>query len=145
VVSILRLQSLVAISNSHDQTYDNPPAATWSSVETNIGIICSCLPCLRPLSFPGAFSSHKHSGISAPPNDRRAFGRHSAGPDTLLDTIDASKMRRSSYAERRDDRIKVVTEVRVSVGGGTETDDDRQMRIQRENSTEMLVGDVGVV
>ncbi|KAF2993176.1 hypothetical protein E8E13_000879 [Curvularia kusanoi] len=62
VVSIVRLQSLVAISNSDDPTYDNPPAATWSSVETNIGIICSCLPLLRPLGkhwMPGLVSTYK--------------------------------------------------------------------------------------
>ncbi|KAF3049938.1 hypothetical protein E8E11_009937 [Didymella keratinophila] len=64
LVSILRLQSLVAISNSSDPTYDNPPAATWSSVETNVGIICSCLPLLRPLFvrwLPDSLSSYKRS------------------------------------------------------------------------------------
>ena len=49
IVSILRLHTLVAISNSTDQSYDNPAAATWSSIEVNVGIICSCLPLLRPL------------------------------------------------------------------------------------------------
>ncbi|OCK75392.1 hypothetical protein K432DRAFT_337541, partial [Lepidopterella palustris CBS 459.81] len=60
IVSILRLQSLVAISNSKDPTFDNPPAATWSAIETNVGLICACLASLRPLAtrlFPRLFKS----------------------------------------------------------------------------------------
>ncbi len=59
LVSIMRLQSLIAVSNSTDPTYTNPPSAMWSDVEMNIGIVTSCLPILRPLisrSFPGLFS-----------------------------------------------------------------------------------------
>lgn len=60
IVSILRLQSLVTISNSTDPTFDNPPAATWSSIEINVGLICASLPALRQLLsqlFPSVFSS----------------------------------------------------------------------------------------
>lgn len=66
IVSILRLQSLVTISNSEDPTYDNGPAATWSSIEANVGITCACLPPLRPLIsrfaptfFPGSRGSRR--------------------------------------------------------------------------------------
>jgi hypothetical protein len=54
----VRLQSLVRISNSIDPTFDNPPAATLSAVECNVGIICACLPYMRPLlsrMFPTNF------------------------------------------------------------------------------------------
>ncbi|KAF7586683.1 hypothetical protein BBP40_008489 [Aspergillus hancockii] len=44
VTSILRLQSLLVISNSTDPTYDNVGAATWSAIECNVAIICACLP-----------------------------------------------------------------------------------------------------
>ncbi|KAK7189183.1 hypothetical protein DPSP01_005426 [Paraphaeosphaeria sporulosa] len=49
LVSIIRLQTLVSISNSTDPTFDNPPAAMLSAIETNVGIICACLPSMRPL------------------------------------------------------------------------------------------------
>ncbi|KAF1977902.1 hypothetical protein BU23DRAFT_452096, partial [Bimuria novae-zelandiae CBS 107.79] len=49
LVSIIRLQTLVAVSNSTDPTFDNPPAAMLSAIETNVGIICACLPSMRPL------------------------------------------------------------------------------------------------
>lgn len=49
IISVVRLQSLLAISNSTDPTKDNPPAATLSAVEANVGIITACLPALRPV------------------------------------------------------------------------------------------------
>ncbi|KAF2790309.1 hypothetical protein K505DRAFT_282840 [Melanomma pulvis-pyrius CBS 109.77] len=147
IVSILRLHSLVAISNSTDPTYDNPPAATWSSVEIDVAIICSCLPCLRPLLaryFPGIFSSHHRSRASAIPS---AHGRQIAHEGTQLGRIDTKYSPGSSDAENRDDRIQVVTEVRVSV----ESKDDgrsgnnslvKEVRIEPGSSTETLVRDV---
>ncbi|KAF2704391.1 hypothetical protein K504DRAFT_485019 [Pleomassaria siparia CBS 279.74] len=113
IVSILRLHSLVSISNSTDTTYDNPPAATWSSVETNVGIICSCLPCLRPLiarSFPGIFSSHQTRTVSNIPN---SYNRRLSTRGTRLSNMDSKGSRGSSEIENRD--IQVITEVRVSV------------------------------
>lgn len=41
IISILRLQSLYVISKSTDVSWDNPLAAIWSSMEVNVGIICS--------------------------------------------------------------------------------------------------------
>ncbi|KAF2468559.1 uncharacterized protein BDR25DRAFT_335393 [Lindgomyces ingoldianus] len=150
VVSILRLQSLVAISNSSDPTFDNPPAASWSSVETNVGIICSCLPCLRPLMaryFPGIFSSKFKSG----PNSSRMFGRslygrQSAGPSTVLGGIElkGSKDSRPSSDvgnhDNRDDRIQVVTEFHVRVEDKNDrysNSGEKGIRTDRGSSTEI--------
>ncbi|KAG0158201.1 hypothetical protein PDIDSM_5714 [Penicillium digitatum] len=47
ITSILRLKSLLVISNSDDPTYDNVGAATWSAIECNVAIICACLPGTR--------------------------------------------------------------------------------------------------
>ncbi|USP81674.1 hypothetical protein yc1106_08948 [Curvularia clavata] len=120
IVSILRLQSLVAISNSSDQTYDNPPAATWSSVETNVGIICACLPLLRPLLtkyFPRAFPSRHRSNYSRP-NYAATFG--SKGGSKALRSkqgyaLDVTKRSRDSTEDGRD--IQVVTDIHVQVEG----------------------------
>lgn len=59
IVSLLRLQSLYAVSVSNDISWDNPLAAMWSNLEVNIGIICSCLPTLKTCIvrvFPSIFS-----------------------------------------------------------------------------------------
>ena len=66
VTSICRLVSLKKIADSSDPTCkspflwsdiqpltewvdDNVGAASWSAIECNVGIICACLPTLRPL------------------------------------------------------------------------------------------------
>ncbi|KFX95781.1 hypothetical protein O988_05637 [Pseudogymnoascus sp. VKM F-3808] len=49
VTSILRLYSLHIISTSTDIVWDIPDIAKWPSVEVNIGIVCACLPLLKPL------------------------------------------------------------------------------------------------
>ncbi|KAJ5595161.1 uncharacterized protein N7459_001369 [Penicillium hispanicum] len=47
VTSILRLKSLLLISDSTDPTHDNVGAASWSAVECNVAIICASLPSTR--------------------------------------------------------------------------------------------------
>ncbi|KJZ75364.1 hypothetical protein HIM_05290 [Hirsutella minnesotensis 3608] len=47
VVSILRLQSLVSFANSKNPTWDQWTTAFWSTLEVNIGSICTSLPTLR--------------------------------------------------------------------------------------------------
>ncbi|KAF1962869.1 hypothetical protein CC80DRAFT_99403 [Byssothecium circinans] len=49
IISIVRLKYLVAIANSPDPTFDNLHAALLSAIEVNVGIICACLPSMRPL------------------------------------------------------------------------------------------------
>ncbi|KAJ6110336.1 Integral membrane protein [Penicillium sp. IBT 16267x] len=60
ITSIVRLVSLKKISDSTDPTFDNVGAASWSAIECNTGIICACLPTLKPLISklaPGLLSS----------------------------------------------------------------------------------------
>ncbi|GLI74924.1 hypothetical protein PoHVEF18_003173 [Penicillium ochrochloron] len=60
ITSIVRLVSLKKISDSTDPTYDNVGAASWSAIECNTGIICACLPTLKPLLsriVPGLIST----------------------------------------------------------------------------------------
>ncbi|KAJ5796903.1 uncharacterized protein N7518_005443 [Penicillium psychrosexuale] len=64
VTSIIRLVSLKQIAESSDPTYDNVGAASWSAIECNTGIICACLPTLKPLVariFPGMVSTFNAS------------------------------------------------------------------------------------
>ncbi|KAJ5182901.1 hypothetical protein N7492_000517 [Penicillium capsulatum] len=64
VTSIIRLVSLKRIADSSDPTYDNVGAASWSAIECNTGIICACLPTLKPLFtrfFPGLLSTFSGS------------------------------------------------------------------------------------
>lgn len=49
ITGILRLESLTMASVSKDPTWDNYPAAIWSSIESNVGIVCASLAHLKPL------------------------------------------------------------------------------------------------
>lgn len=49
IISCIRLSTLHKGINTHDPFWDNAPAAYWSAVELNCGILCACLPTLRPL------------------------------------------------------------------------------------------------
>ncbi|KAL4922250.1 hypothetical protein BDW62DRAFT_196942 [Aspergillus aurantiobrunneus] len=69
VTSILRLHSLLVISDSKDPTYDNVGAATWSAVECNVAIICACLPATRAFIsklIPRVFSTGKSKNTTNP-------------------------------------------------------------------------------
>ena len=71
VVSTVRLYSLDSLANSSDQTFDNSDQATLSAVEVNVGIICACLPAMRPLfahMMPKYFSSAQ-AYTTVPAND----------------------------------------------------------------------------
>lgn len=62
VVSIVRLSILMGLDlTSPDVTYNLSQVFIWSLVEVNVGIICACLPSLRPavryLGFGKLFSS----------------------------------------------------------------------------------------
>lgn len=60
IIAVLRLYYLYQASISTDLTYDNVAPATWSAIELNVGIICACIPALRPvisLIFPKMLSS----------------------------------------------------------------------------------------
>ena len=86
IISILRLQSLYAVSHTDDISWNNPLAAIWSSTEVNVGILCSCLPTLKgsiTRIFPRLFSSGSSSQNSNPnPYIVGASSRRSRPPDT---------------------------------------------------------------
>lgn len=89
VVSTVRLYSLDNLANSSDQTFDNSDQATLSSVEVNVGIICACLPAMRPLfatMLPKYFSSST-AYITVPANDiERPKELRNASVSTRIDT-----------------------------------------------------------
>jgi hypothetical protein len=117
VVSILRLQFLVAISNSSDPTYDNPPAATWSSVEINVGIICSCLPLLRPLLtrfLPNIFTTRVRTDNLGPKRYATIQSTHGSKFGRSRDG-ESIEMGKHEY----DGDIQVVTDISVQVEGGS--------------------------
>ncbi|GLA36924.1 hypothetical protein AnigIFM63309_003421 [Aspergillus niger] len=60
IVSCVRIITMMPFIHSSDFTWYKVTLATWCMVEINVGIICACLPVMRPLflqTFPRLFSS----------------------------------------------------------------------------------------
>ncbi|KAH7082002.1 hypothetical protein BKA63DRAFT_589914 [Paraphoma chrysanthemicola] len=87
-VSIVRLTEIHRHEDSSDPAWDTSSTAYWSTVELNVGILCACLPTLRPLlrkiaprllgSTGGRsenYNSHKLNTISS----RRPKAEHGDG------------------------------------------------------------------
>ncbi|KAK5993882.1 Satratoxin biosynthesis SC1 cluster 4-like protein [Cladobotryum mycophilum] len=67
VISLLRLKSVIYFANLINPTWDQWNVAWWSTMEVNIGIICTCLPTCRAIlvrMFPNLLNT-KEDGRSA--------------------------------------------------------------------------------
>ncbi|KIW80727.1 hypothetical protein Z517_07343 [Fonsecaea pedrosoi CBS 271.37] len=79
ITGMLRLHALYIASISTDLTYDNVGAATWSAAELNVGIMCACIPAMRPVinwMFPFLLSSSRYNRDSNPYPPRTSYLRH---------------------------------------------------------------------
>ncbi|KKA20690.1 hypothetical protein T310_5272 [Rasamsonia emersonii CBS 393.64] len=115
ITSIIRLVSLKVIADSSDPTYDNVGAATWSSIECNTGIICACLPTLRPLIsriLPRFLSSLSGSrSQSKSQSHRRLDDENNRATPTYRNNGTQPSAAPEEYANAEDDeyRVEVVT------------------------------------
>ncbi|OAP56481.1 hypothetical protein AYL99_09660 [Fonsecaea erecta] len=90
ITAILRLHALYIASISTDLTYDNVGAATWSAAELNVGIMCACIPAMRPIinsMFPRFLSSSRRDHQSNPYPRRVSYARN----DSVVELSQAVK------------------------------------------------------
>ena len=93
IVSIYRLTIILSITpGSIDVTYNLKDFILWSIVELNIGVVCSCLPSMRPVlkycSLHHLFSNRRSHDITSryssshnrPKRDSRKSAIHRKGP-----------------------------------------------------------------
>ncbi|KAJ5119097.1 hypothetical protein N7476_011448 [Penicillium atrosanguineum] len=87
VVSILRITSF-NFHSFNDATYVSATPSTWSSIEQSVGIICACLPTLRPLlrcwmhgGSKGKNTLFRNSTSSSHPKSVPLVGRSSQGDE----------------------------------------------------------------
>jgi hypothetical protein len=94
ITSILRMHALVESVATVDPTWGSFDALLWSVIEADCGIICACLPFLKPLVkrlFPRLFSSlnsrsaRKTSGYKLSGFGRSGPRSHDASQWTNLD------------------------------------------------------------
>ncbi|KAL4890281.1 hypothetical protein BDV59DRAFT_204466 [Aspergillus ambiguus] len=76
VVAIIRIVTMVPFMHSNDFTWYKVTIAKWCMVEINVGIICACLPTMRPLlvkSFPQLFSSIDDNSAQQTPRSDSSY------------------------------------------------------------------------
>ncbi|RDW80331.1 hypothetical protein BP5796_05029 [Coleophoma crateriformis] len=124
VVSILRLQSLVALSNSQNPTWDYIPIGYWSTIEINVGIICSCMPSFRLLlvrlfpTYMGAHDKSKTGSDSHYPrnNIRNQHSREEAGGIVYSKGYHVTYSRKPSEGDDGSSTFRLVTLDRKPLG-----------------------------
>ncbi|KAH6714799.1 hypothetical protein BKA61DRAFT_363423 [Leptodontidium sp. MPI-SDFR-AT-0119] len=60
IVSVIRLRAHVSILSDHDGIWITAKVIQWNAVEVHVGVICACLPHMKPLlrrHFPKIFES----------------------------------------------------------------------------------------
>lgn len=80
IVSALRLKSLIYFANSINPTWDEWEIVLWSTIEINVGLMCTCLPTLRLIlvrMWPRVFGSSFRSAVSYPSGVSHATNRAS--------------------------------------------------------------------
>ncbi|KAH7149904.1 hypothetical protein B0J13DRAFT_583331 [Dactylonectria estremocensis] len=88
VVSIIRLQFIINLGSSHNATYDQLEISVWSTVEINVGIMCTCMPSIRLLLvrfFPALKSTIRDTRKSSNYRDN-------SRPRSKIPSRDASKV-----------------------------------------------------
>ncbi|CBF74469.1 hypothetical protein AN4213.2 [Aspergillus nidulans FGSC A4] len=85
IAGVVRITWQVKFANSWDQTYNGAIIFVIVAVECNLGVVCGCLPGVRPLMskiFPGLTSSTYNSGrgknshVQVSSNNRPGGGYH---------------------------------------------------------------------
>ncbi len=97
VMSIVRLQALVTFAQSSNPTWDNYPVSLWSTIEINVGIICTCMPTLRLMlvrAFPVLGGSTNYGRGYYPSGNGKALssGGRASRPRTHDNLTSSSKV-----------------------------------------------------
>ncbi|GIC93624.1 putative plasma membrane protein Pth11-like [Aspergillus udagawae] len=76
ITSVLRITTLNVATNHLDTTWNSIGSSMWTVIESNLGIICACLPALRPplsFFFPRLFSRLNKSSAGAASHGNRSL------------------------------------------------------------------------
>ncbi|KAK4224303.1 hypothetical protein QBC38DRAFT_423809 [Podospora fimiseda] len=106
VTGILRLESLTMASVSEDPTWDNYPSAIWSSIESNVGIVCASLAHLKPMIARFAPRLLSIKGPTRLPDER-------SGPTKELSHLEAGLPSASGRSGRHSKPFGILTQMEL--------------------------------
>ncbi|KAF2130674.1 hypothetical protein P153DRAFT_384935 [Dothidotthia symphoricarpi CBS 119687] len=146
VTSVIRLVILIPSLTSVDQTWVIGEGTLWIFVESNLLVICCCLPTLRRFFrhvAPRIIGEYSDSPSRRESNSRklRTWGSMTSRPkrqfDTLMNTVDDHENRENIPLEMRGDGKKLGhRESRVNVWG-MKADDDSEEAILYERTVQV--------
>jgi hypothetical protein len=97
IVSILRLRSLVTFGSlSQNPTWEYLDVSKWSTIEINVGIICTCMPTLRLILvriFPKLLGTTQRYYANYASKQGRAQSRSRPAGTSVTSNVDRSQHR----------------------------------------------------
>lgn len=104
IISMIRLNSVKGFGLTADPTWDNVPITIWSTLETSIALICTCLPTLRAglLHFFPRFLgsvSNQSNPINTDPAIHVIIKRQSFGTSSTRELTSISSFRIAEEGE----------------------------------------------
>lgn len=106
-----------------DTTYDGGITLLWSIIETNVAIICACLPLLRPL-FARLIPASSKSATSSKSNSYGLQNRYASVSNTKKSTVHDGTMRRGSWGDWKDNNNNSNVIVANAASRRTESDEE---------------------
>ncbi|KAG9231474.1 hypothetical protein BJ875DRAFT_406887 [Amylocarpus encephaloides] len=117
VTGCIRLYYLQGAQASQDPSYDNVGGAVWSSIESNIGVVCASLPHFKPLFdhfFPNLMGrshgvSKKSTNSTDPSGSQLGKGIYIKHPsDTEFELEGGKHAWRDTYAGKNEDLVNTI-------------------------------------
>ncbi|KAK4149683.1 hypothetical protein C8A00DRAFT_18663 [Chaetomidium leptoderma] len=129
IISVLRLLTVVASTQSKDSTYDKVGSALYGVIEPNLGIFCACIVTLRPLF--NRVAPELSQRLSLTDNNNNNNNNNHAGRENGADTTTGpspASRRRALFAALRPSQadksfimlssdLSSAASARASVGG----------------------------
>jgi len=117
ICSIVRLQYLVKIGRSTNQTWDYNSAVIWSSVECNLAVVCTCMPAMAGLiqrlwaAMTGKPLSTSASESKAPIHPTVIDPENPVNEDEILHMREASSLADSATEVNESDHDAPTTKI----------------------------------
>ncbi|KAL6879166.1 CFEM domain-containing protein [Trichoderma novae-zelandiae] len=113
LISLIRLKSVIFFANLVNPTWDQWNVAWWSTMEVNIGIICTCLPTMRLILkriFPKLLDTDERGTGASRTAGASVSSKDSKGPGFSMDMSTTTLVAEAPSAHKRLDDCAVSME-----------------------------------
>lgn len=126
IASMLRVLAIIYAPEGRYPTWGEQPLVIWTAIETNVAIICSCLPTLRTLATRLWKKVHTSKQIRSTFSYLSSKGKRSSG------SSGSSTSNSSSNKEDEKDPGIIICDTEISVDSG---DDSSEVKDEKRPCT----------